>query len=159
MLGLRGKKIDWKSVDWRNVARNAGSHTLLAFAALVLAQIVLHVEGWFQPPTNIPYFGHGLIYKMTGHGMIPLIPISQATSLLWHIVPVFCVIVLGAAFVEPKKAVEKTSADGRLYQVIRRDDPYFLVWPSRVLGVLLAIGAGHLWGNQVLALLEIWIAG
>ena len=102
-------------------------------ALTALIWLMWHVDGWFGR-----------------HGGLPLKSMA-------YVVPVALAIILVAYFIIPKKHIHANN--GKTYDRVTysHDDPYHLVWPSRIAGILAISGVGYLWGDAIVAELIKWL--
>lgn len=98
-------------------------------ALTALMWLIWHVDGWFGR-----------------HGGLPL-------KTMVYVVPVALAIILVAHFIIPKKDIHANN--GKTYDRITysHDDPYHVLWPSRLAGVAVVLVMAYLWGDAVVAIL------
>ena len=122
-----------------NIARNLVGHSLTTGALTAFIWVLCHIDGWF------------------GRHPADSLPAARTTAVLWHVVPVMVVVILTAAFIIPKK--DKHTYGGQVFDSMRysHDDPYHLVRPSRLVGVVAVLGVASVWGEAIVAALRTWI--
>ena len=126
-------------LDGVNIARNIFGHGLTAAALTAGGCLKSHIDGWFGR--------HPAASFATG----------RATAVLWHVLPVVAAVVLLAAFIIPK--TDGHTYGGQVHGSVRysHDDPYHLLWPSRVVGVIIVLAVGYVWGDAIVDGLKAWI--
>ena len=122
-----------------HIGRNITGHGLTAAALTAFIWVLTRVDGWF------------------GHHAAVSLPAARIVALLWHVTPPMLALILLAAFIIPKK--DGHLYGGQVHGAVRytHDDPWHLVWPSRLAGAAIVLVAGYIWGDAIVAALRAWV--